>query len=363
MRTSSSRTRPDVESGPPLSPSSPCHDSLAPPSRAAAGRGRGALKALAPLARLAPAAGLLLLGGCSSVLMNPKGDIGVQEKQLILIALGLMLLVVIPVIALTLWFAWRYRASNRSATYAPRWSHSTAIEVVVWSIPCVIVVILAGLIWRTTLSLDPYKPIESAEKPVRVEVVALNWKWLFIYPDYGVASVNELAVPVGTPVDFRLTAESLMNSFFIPQLGTQVYAMPSMQTRLHLIADEAGTYLGQSAAFSGPGFSDMHFKTYATSRGEFDAWIARARAASVSLDAAAYARLAQPSEKNAPTLYASVVPDLFDNIVATAMRAGSANPSCTAASPGVIPATIQSAGAGAISLSPGAAKAPILATR
>lgn len=144
MRTPSSRTRPDVESGPPLSPSSPCHDSLAPPSRAAAGRGRGALKALAPLARLAPAAGLLLLGGCSSVLMNPKGDIGVQEKQLILIALGLMLLVVIPVIALTLWFAWRYRASNRSATYAPRWSHSTAIEVVVWSIPCVIVVILAG---------------------------------------------------------------------------------------------------------------------------------------------------------------------------------------------------------------------------
>jgi cytochrome o ubiquinol oxidase subunit 2 len=313
--------------------------------------------------RMLPAAALLLLGGCGSVLMNPKGDIGVQEKNLILIALGLMLLVVIPVIALTLWFAWRYRASNRSATYAPRWSHSTAIEVVVWTIPCVIVLVLGMLIWRTTQSLDPYKPIESREKPVRVDVVALNWKWLFIYPDYGVASVNELAVPVGTPVDFRLTAESLMNSFFIPQLGTQVYAMPSMQTRLHLIADEAGTYLGQSAAFSGPGFSDMHFETHATSRGEFDAWVARARRSAVSLDAAAYARLAQPSEKNAPTLYASVAPDLFDTIVATSMRAGSANPSCTAAAPGVVAATVKSADAASLSLSPGGASSPLLATR
>lgn len=314
-------------------------------------------------ARRLPIAALLLLGGCSSVLMNPKGDIGVQEKHLILIALGLMLLVVIPVIALTLLFAWRYRASNRSATYAPGWSHSTAIEVVVWSIPCVIVVVLGVLIWRTTLSLDPYRPIASAEKPVRVDVVALNWKWLFIYPDYGVASVNELAVPVGTPVEFRLTAESLMNSFFVPALGTQVYAMPSMQTRLHLIADAPGTYLGQSAAFSGPGFSDMHFDTHATSRADFDAWIARAKHASARLDAATYARLAQPSEKNAPTLYASVLPGLFDDVVAAAMRAGSANPSCTAAQPGVVSDTIRPADAARLSLSSGGASSPLLATR
>lgn len=313
---------------------------------------------------MAPAGALLLLGGCSSVLMNPKGDIGVQEKHLILVALGLMLLVVIPVIALTLWFAWRYRASNTGATYAPRWSHSTAIEVVVWSIPCVIVFVLGVLIWRTTHSLDPYRPIESARKPVRVEVVALNWKWLFIYPDYGVASVNELAVPVGTPVDFRLTAESLMNSFFVPQLGSQVYAMPSMQTRLHLIADAPGVYFGQSAAFSGPGFSDMHFQTHATSQGEFDAWIAHAKAAPRTLDAAAYARLAQPSEKNAPTLYAGVAPGLFDSVLAAAMRAGSANPSCTAAtSTAELASSLAAANTPAVSLSSGGARASLTVTR
>ncbi|ALK32640.1 ubiquinol oxidase subunit II [Burkholderia plantarii] len=355
MRTPSSRSRPDVESGPPHSPS-PLSSSSSPGPRSLAHRAASA-------ARLLPAAALLLLGGCNAVLLDPKGNIGVQEKNLILIALGLMLLVVIPVIALTLWFAWRYRAGNTRATYAPRWSHSTAIEVVVWSIPCVIVIILGVLIWRTTLSLDPYRPIESGEKPVRVEVIALNWKWLFIYPDYGVASVNELAVPVGTPVDFKLTAESLMNSFFIPQLGSQVYAMPSMQTRLHLIADEPGTYLGQSSAFSGPGFSDMHFQTYATSRGEFDAWVARARKASVVLDAAAYARLAQPSEKNAPTLYASVVPNLFDNVLETAMRAGSANPSCTPGTPGVVSSTLSPARLASVSLSSGGADAPNSATR
>ncbi len=156
---------------------------------------------------------LMLLGGCSSALLDPKGDIGAQEKHLILVALGLMLLVVIPVIVLTLFFAWRYRASNTRATYAPKWAHSTAIEVVVWSIPCVIIITLGVLIWKTTHTLDPYKPIESQQKPLRVDVVALNWKWHFIYRDYGVASVNELAIPVDTPVEFRLTAESLMNSF------------------------------------------------------------------------------------------------------------------------------------------------------
>lgn len=272
--------------------------------------------------------GFGLLGGCSMVLLNPKGDIGAQEKLLILNALGLMLLVVVPVILLTLYFAWRYRASNSDATYAPKWSHSTAIEVVVWSIPCAIVILLGVLIWRTTHALDPYKPIESQVKPVRVEVVALNWKWLFIYPDYGVASVNQLAIPVNTPIDFDLTAESLMNSFFIPQLGSQIYVMSGMQTQLHLIADTPGVYAGQSSAFSGPGFSDMHFDTLATRRSDFDAWIARARQSSLSLSKDAYQALKQPSIKAPVTLYSSITPGLFDDVVDQFMRGTARHPMC-----------------------------------
>jgi cytochrome o ubiquinol oxidase subunit 2 len=258
---------------------------------------------------------LLPLSGCSMVLFNPKGDIGVQEKHLIIVALALMLLVVIPVILLTLYFGWHYRASNSKANYAPTWAHSTRIEVVIWTIPCVIVAFLAVLIWGSTHSLDPYRPLKSDVAPVRVEVVALNWKWLFIYPDYGVASVNKLAIPVGTPIEFKLTAESLMNSFFIPQLGSQVYAMAGMQTQLHLIADSEGVYDGLSAAFSGAGFSDMHFDAVATSRQAFDEWIRQARQSPSTLNQAAYALLAQPSSKDAVRLYANVDPGLFGGIV------------------------------------------------
>jgi cytochrome o ubiquinol oxidase subunit II len=279
---------------------------------------------------------LLALGGCNHLeLLNPKGAIGAQEKDLILIALGLMLLVVIPVMVLTVYFAWRYRETNIKATYAPKWAHSTRIEVVVWSIPCVIVAFLAVLIWRTTHSLDPYRPLESDVAAVNVEVVALNWKWLFIYPDYGIATVNHLAIPAGTPINFRLTSESMMNSFFIPQLGSQIYAMAGMQTRLHLIADEPGTYAGRSSAFSGPGFSDMHFATVAMPREQFDAWIRQARNAPATLDKATYRSLEQPSIKVLATTYASVVPGLFDSIVdrfmAGRMSAGALNdPICTA---------------------------------
>jgi len=265
--------------------------------------------------RLLGVGALLLLGGCNLALFNPKGDIGSQEKHLILIALGLMLLVVIPVIALTLFFFWRYRASNPKATYAPTWAHSTRIEVVVWTIPCVIVAFLACLIWGTTHSLDPYRPIASGIAPVRVEVVALNWKWLFIYPDYGVASVNELVMPVDTPIDFKLTADSIMNSFFIPRLGSQIYTMAGMQTQLHLIADTRGTYQGLSSAYSGAGFSDMHFSAEVTTRAEFDHWIKQARSSPVTLNEGVYQELAKPSTKNAAAVYAGVDPMLFDNVV------------------------------------------------
>lgn len=258
---------------------------------------------------------MLALSGCSSELLNPKGSIGEQEKNLILIATAIMLAVVIPVIGMTLYFAWRYRASNAKSTYDPKWSHSTTIEVVIWTIPCVIVAFLGVLIWDTTHSLDPYKPLESKVTPIRVQVVALNWKWLFIYPDYGVASVNRLPIPVNTPIEFTLTAESLMNSFFIPQLGSQVYAMSGMQTKLHLIADSPGVYAGLSAAYSGEGFSDMHFDTVATSRQEFDSWIQAASKSPLRLDKATYGTLAQPSHDNPVAVYSGIEAGQFDSVV------------------------------------------------
>lgn len=258
---------------------------------------------------------LAMLSGCSMQLLNPKGSIGEQEKNLIIVATALMLLVVIPVIGLTLYFAWRYRASNTTAKYSPKWSHSNRIEAVVWTIPCVIVVILAVMIWRTTHSLDPYKPLESKVAPVHVEVVALNWKWLFIYPDYGVASVNHLEIPVGTPVEFKLTADSMMNSFFVPSLGSMVYAMPGMQTQLHLIADSTGTFNGMSAAFSGRGFSDMKFDTVSSTRAQFDAWIAQARQAKAKLNVKTYGTLAMDSNGYPATLYGASEPGLFESVV------------------------------------------------
>jgi len=257
----------------------------------------------------------LLLGGCSFELLSPQGPVGVHERDLILLATGVMLMVVIPVIFLTLYFAWRYRETNTAATYAPRWSHSTMIEIVVWGIPCVIVAALGILIWETTHKLDPYRPLESKVAPVEVDVVAMDWKWLFVYPQYGVASVNELAIPVGTPVNFRITAESTMNALFIPQLGSMVYAMSGMQTKLHLMADTPGVYDGRSAAYSGAGFSDMHFKTIATSRAAFDDWIAHARASGRALDDRTYQALKRPSTKEPVALYASVSPRLFQAVV------------------------------------------------
>lgn len=296
--------------------------------------GKGALRCAG---LLLGAGAMLLLSGCQLELLSPKGDIGHQEKTLILVSLFLMLLVVIPVIFLTLYFGWRYRASNTKATYAPKWAHSTSIEVVIWTIPCVIVAALAVLIWRTTHSLDPYRPLESTVKPVRVEAVALNWKWLFIYPDYGIASVNRLPIPVHTPINFKITAESMMNSLFIPQLGSQVYAMAGMETKLHLIADTPGIYAGLSAAYSGPGFSDMHFDTVATSREEFDAWVQQARKSPLVLDEKAYRTLELPSTKTPVTTYASVAPDLFQGIVNKYMhsdaRGDVRGEVCTAQSP------------------------------
>ncbi|MFL9910576.1 ubiquinol oxidase subunit II [Paraburkholderia sp. RL17-337-BIB-A] len=260
---------------------------------------------------------VLLLSGCSNLdILNPKGSVGLAERDLIATSTWAMLIVVVPVIFLTLLFAWRYRASNKSAEYRPKWVHSTGIEIAIWTIPTLIILFLAVLTWKTTHELDPYKPLESQVKPINVEVVALDWKWLFIYPDLGIASVNQLAIPVGTPVNFVITSDTVMNSFFIPQLGGQIYAMAGMQTRLHLIADEAGNYAGTSANFSGKGFSDMKFRTLATSPEEFNAWVAKVRASSDTLSMDRYHAVSAPSEKDPVRYFSSVDPRLFHNIIA-----------------------------------------------
>lgn len=260
---------------------------------------------------------MLLLSGCNNLdVLDPKGSVGLAERDLIATSTWAMLIVVIPVIVLTLLFAWRYRASNKSAEYRPNWSHSTGIEVAIWLIPTLIILFLGVLTWKTTHELDPYRPLESSVKPINVEVVALDWKWLFIYPDLGIATVNQLAFPVGTPVNFNITSDSVMNSFFIPQLGGQIYAMAGMQTKLHLIADEAGDYAGESANFSGKGFSDMKFRAIASSPEAFNAWVAKVRASSDRLDMNRYNVVSQPGEKAPITYFSSVDPKLFHNIIA-----------------------------------------------
>lgn len=195
---------------------------------------------------------IALLSGCQGGILDPKGQIAAEQKSLILTATALMLLVVIPVIVMTLVFAWKYRAGNKEAAYEPKWSHSTKIEVVVWLIPCIIIAFLATLTWKSTHKLDPYRPLESDKKAIQVQVVALNWKWLFIYPEQQIASVNELVFPADTPVSFKITSDAAMNSFFIPQLGGQIYAMAGMQTQLHLIANEPGTYKASPPTTAAP---------------------------------------------------------------------------------------------------------------
>jgi cytochrome o ubiquinol oxidase subunit 2 len=262
---------------------------------------------------------LLLLSGCNWAVMDPKGTIGMSEKSLLITSVILMLLIVVPVIALTLWTAWHFRATNTRATYRPDFAHSLPIEITVWVIPCIIIVALGVITWTSTHSLDPYRRIASSEPPVKVEVVALDWKWLFIYPDLKIATVNQLAMPVGTPVDFTITSDTVMNSFFIPQLGSQIYAMAGMQTRLHLVASHPGTYRGLSANFSGDGFSGMTFDAIATDRAGFDAWVNKVRASGAVLDAPAFAKLQVASQDVPPAYFGTVKGDIFHNEVSSFM--------------------------------------------
>ena len=257
-------------------------------------------------------AGTVLLSGCDSALLDPKGQIGLEQRSLILTAFGLMMIVVIPAVLMAVGFAWKYRASNKDAKYSPN-----KVEAVVWTVPILIILFLAVLTWKTTHALEPSKPLVHDEKPITIEVVSMDWKWFFIYPEQGIATVNEIAFPANVPVHFKVTSNSVMNSFFIPRLGSQIYAMAGMQTQLHLIADEAGTYDGISASYSGPGFSGMKFKAIATpDRATFDQWVAKAKQSPNSMDSmAAFEKVAVPSEYNKVEYFSNVKPDLFKDVV------------------------------------------------
>jgi cytochrome o ubiquinol oxidase subunit 2 len=267
---------------------------------------------------------LAALGGCNEGVLDPHGPVGAAEKLILINSLGIMLAIVIPTILATLGIAWWFRASNTKATYWPDWEYSGRIEMIVWAIPAMVVLLLGGIGWVGSHDLDPPKPLVSTVKPITVEVVSLDWKWLFIYPDQGVASVNKLVVPAGTPISFRLTSASVWNSFFVPQLGTQIYTMAGMTTRLNLQADQPGIYPGLSAHFSGDGFSDMRFNVDALTPDLFNSWVARAKGAGPTLDAAGYGALAQQSKAVTPYSYRAVTPGLFDAIVAQKVPAAGA---------------------------------------
>jgi cytochrome o ubiquinol oxidase subunit 2 len=227
-----------------------------------------------------------------------------------------MLAVVIPVIVLTLVFAWWFRSGNQSAAYRPDWKYSGRIELIIWAIPALVIIFLGGIAWIASHALDPPRPLQAQARALDVEVVSLDWRWLFIYPHEGIATVNYLVVPVGTPVHFKLTSTSVMNSFFIPQLGSQIYTMPGMTTQLNLLADQPGSYPGLSAQFSGPGFSDMHFKVRAESSNDFTMWVDQTRGKGDPLDAPAVADLMHPTRGSAERTYGSVVDDPFESIAA-----------------------------------------------
>jgi cytochrome o ubiquinol oxidase subunit II len=275
---------------------------------------------------------MLALSSCDLVVMSPSGDIAAQQRDLIVISVYLMLLIIVPVIGLTLWFAWHYRQSNTAAKYDPEWHHSTGLEVIIWSAPLAIIIALGAVTWVSTHKLDPYRPLERLDasrpvtkdiKPINVEVVALDWKWLFFYPDYGIATVNEMAAPVDVPINFKLTASSVMNSFYVPALAGMIYTMPGMQTKLHAVINKPGEYEGLSSNYSGDGFSHMRFKFHGLDQAGFDAWVARVKQNGTALNRDAYLKLEKPSAKEPVRYFASVENGLYDAVLNMCVRPAS----------------------------------------
>ena len=266
---------------------------------------------------VASAAGLILVtSACDRGILDPVGPVGQAEKMILFNSTAIMLAIIIPTIIATVAFAWWFRRGNIKAKYLPDWEYSGAIELVVWSIPALTVMLLGGITWIGSHNLEPSTPLKSSVPPVRVDVVSLDWKWLFIYPDQGIATVNQLVVPAGTPVNYRLTSATVWNSFFVPQFGTMIYTMPRMTTRLHLQADRPGVYGGLSSHYSGEGFSGMRFKAHVVPPQEFAAWAQRVRGKGPALDGRAYTDLEKPSSYVKPYSCGGVAPGLFDAIVA-----------------------------------------------
>ncbi len=265
-----------------------------------------------------------LLAGCDMVVLNPSGDVAAQQGRLIVVSTVLMLLIIVPVIFLTLFFAWRYRAANKEAEYRPDWDHSTQLELIIWAAPLLIIIALGAITWISTHTLDPYRPlgriaegrpVAADTKPLVIEVVALDWKWLFFYPEQGIATVNEIAAPVDRPIQFKITSTSVMNSFYIPALAGQIYAMPGMETKLHAVINAPGEFEGFSANYSGAGFSGMRFKFHGLSPAGFDAWLQTARSSGEMLDRPTYLTLERPSAREPARHYARVAPGLYDAIL------------------------------------------------
>jgi cytochrome o ubiquinol oxidase subunit 2 len=271
-----------------------------------------------PLLALLCCAGLLT--GCEMVVLRPSGAIAEQQAQLLILSTLLMLLIIVPVIVMTLVFAWRYRASNKDAPYTPEWDHSIQLELLIWSAPLLIIIALGALTWIGTHTLDPYRPLDDRQAPrdlppLEIQVVALDWKWLFIYPGHNIATVNELAAPLDAPLRFRITSSSVMNSFFVPALAGQIYAMPNMETLLHAVINRPGEFEGFSANYSGAGFNGMRFRFLGMSAADFEAWVQKAKAGGGELTRGEYVQLERPSEREPVRRFAAVAPDLFDAIV------------------------------------------------
>jgi cytochrome o ubiquinol oxidase subunit 2 len=266
--------------------------------------------------------GPLALAGCHTAVLSPAGPIGAADRSILLDALAIMLAIVVPTILATLAFAWWFRASNTRARHLPTWSYSGRIELIVWSIPALVVFFLGGIAWIGSHDLDPAQPLPSSQKALEVDVVSLDWKWLFIYPEQGVASVNRLVAPVGVPLHLRITSATVLNVFFVPRLGSEIYAMNGMASQLNLQADEPGVFPGLAAHFSGDGFSDMNFEMRAVSPAEFAAWTAATSATGPELDDTSYRTLLTQTENVKPYTYRAVQAGLFDAILVQKLPPG-----------------------------------------
>ena len=288
--------------------------------------GRAVLLAAQQAGRFAavarPLALLLPLAGCARGILQPQGPIGAADSKILLNAVAIMAAIVVPTIVALVVFAWWFRAANARARYRPDFVYSGRLEIIVWAIPLLVILFLSGVIWIGAHQLDPFTPIASKTKPTEVQVVSLDWKWLFIYPDQGIASVNALVVPAGVPIHFRLTSATVMNAFFVPQLGSMIATMNGMVTQLYLQADHAGDYYGQSTQFSGDGFSGMHFVLRAVPQDAFAQWVAAARQSGPTLDRAGYIALSRESQSVVPFTYRAVDPNLFQAVVTQQLPPG-----------------------------------------